>query len=236
MAYSFEYLYESAKNLEFSFENNYDNDFPKFLESLNELCGISIGFIETCDFQDKVFKMAIISKKILQSENIYDSIVINKKTFEHLIILTKMSIKKMIFDKNLEIIKKENNDYGNDFMSDIKPSKKFRMSFDSHSENDESKESECMSAANQSESEYQSESENQSECDYSSNASISAVSESISSSSSTTNANEYLSDTLESLHLNENENELKKTSYESLFESEIMKYPSNFENEMCFDF
>jgi hypothetical protein len=228
MAYSFEYLYESAKNLEFSFENNYDNDFPKFLESLNELCGISIGFIETCDFQDKVFKMAIISKKILQSENIYDSIVINKKMFGHLIILTKMSIKKMIFDKNLEIIKKENNDYGNDFMSDIKPSKKFRMSFDSHSENDESNESEYISAANQSES------ENQSECDYSSNASISAVSESISSSSSTTNANEYLSDTLESLNLNENE--LKKTSYESLFESEIMKYPSNFENEMCFDF
>jgi hypothetical protein len=202
MAYSFEYLYDSAKNLEFSFENNYDNDFPKFLESLNELCGISIGFMETCDFQDKVFKMAIISKKIIQSENIYDSIVINKKTFGHLIILTKMSIKKMIFDSKLEIIKKNNdNDSDNDFMLEIKPSKKFRMSFDSHSENDESSLNQSISSPSES------------ECSY-------VVSSSV-------NDNESLSDAIESLNLNENENELKNTEYESLFEPEIMNFTSD---------
>jgi len=229
MAYSFEALYESVKDLEVIFDNNYDNDFPKFLESLNELCGISICFKETCDFQNKVFKMAILSKKILQSENINNSIDINKKMFGHLIILTKMSIKKMIFDAKLEIIKKENNDYCNDFISDIKPSKKFRMSFDSHSENDESNESECISAANQSEIEDSSAVSSNISEDSSAVSSDVSENESISST-----INESLSDTLESLILNENE--LKKTSYESLFESEIMKYHSNFENEMCFDF
>lgn len=136
MAYSVNALNEVAEKLETSYKKYFDDNFYNFLECLNELCGISITFKETCDFQDSVFKMAMMSQKVMKSENIDNEKIKYKKIFGHLIIITKMSIKKMMFDTKIEIIKEKEESPFN-FVSDIKPSKKFRMSFDSHSENDE---------------------------------------------------------------------------------------------------
>ncbi len=151
MAYSFSALYAAAKEVEACFENYFDIDYYKFLFSLNELCSISMSFDENLDFQEKVFKMAIMSQNIIQTNNIEYYKMINKKSFEHLITLTKMSIKKMILDTKLENMMKKKSVLNDGFTSDIKPSKKFRLSFNSVSENEEETENESKSASDENE-------------------------------------------------------------------------------------